>query len=120
MYSRILEQDLLQLSKQWAVISVTGPRQSGKINLKNRVRYYFRNLSAHSPKVRAMVEQDPKSFLLAHTNGLIVDEAQYVPELFSYVQVVVDDNPALRYVLSGSSDFLLMQNFHLFLAKKEL
>ncbi|MBQ0118723.1 MAG: ATP-binding protein [Bacteroidales bacterium] len=110
MYSRILEQDLLQLSKQWAVISITGPRQSGKTTLCKMAFPMYDYVNLEEPRVRAMVEQDPKSFLLAHNNGLIVDEAQYVPELFSYVQVVVDENPALRYVLSGSSDFLLMQN----------
>jgi predicted AAA+ superfamily ATPase len=59
---------------------------------------------------RALVEQDIEGFLLQYPNGLIIDEAQNLPELFSVLQVVVDENKSLRYVLSGSSDFLLMQN----------
>ena len=48
-----------------------------------------------------------KSFLRQYTKGAIIDEAQLVPELFSAIQVLVDENPSLRFVLSGSSDFLL-------------
>ena len=48
-----------------------------------------------------------KSFLRQYTKGVIIDEAQLVPEVFSAIQVLVDENPSLRFVLSGSSDFLL-------------
>ena len=48
-----------------------------------------------------------KSFLRQYTKGAIIDEAQLVPEVFSAIQVLVDENPSLRFVLSGSSDFLL-------------
>jgi predicted AAA+ superfamily ATPase len=59
---------------------------------------------------RALIERDIEGFLLQYPNGLIIDEAQNMPELFSILQVVVDENKSLRYILSGSSDFLLMQN----------
>lgn len=49
-------------------------------------------------------------FLDQHKNGLIIDEAQHLPELFSYIQVKVDQDKDLRYILTGSSDFLMMQN----------
>ena len=48
-----------------------------------------------------------KSFLRQYTKGVIIDEVQLVPEVFSAIQVLVDENPSLRFVLSGSSDFLL-------------
>lgn len=70
--------------------------------------YHYVNLE--DSVIRAYIEKDIKSYLLAYPNGLIIDEAQYLPEIFSFVQVVVDENPKLRYILSGSSDFLLMQN----------
>ncbi|MCQ2347188.1 MAG: ATP-binding protein [Paludibacteraceae bacterium] len=110
MYQRLLEQDLVRLSEQWSVISVTGPRQSGKTTICKMAFPHYDYINLEDPSARELVENDPKHYLLSHSKGLIIDEAQYVPELFSYIQVVVDENPHLRYVLSGSSDFLLMQN----------
>lgn len=110
MYNRTLQNNLTHLAERWSVISVTGPRQSGKTTLCKMAfpEYHYVNLEDIS--LRSMIARDIKSYLLAYPNGLIIDEAQYLPEVFSYVQVVVDENPSLRYVLSGSSDFLLMQN----------
>lgn len=51
----------------------------------------------------------PKAFLEQYADGLIIDEAQHLPELFSYIQVIVDDNPDAKFVLTGSSNFSLLQ-----------
>ncbi len=109
MVTRELQDELLRLSEHWQVISVTGPRQSGKTTLCKMAfpNYAYVNLE-HIP-TRDKVLQDIDSFLDQYPNGLILDEAQHVPEIFSYIQVRVDADKHLRYVLSGSSDFLMMQ-----------
>ena len=110
MYNRKLKNELLRLSRQWSVISVTGPRQSGKTTLCKMAfpDYDYVNLE-HLP-TRNHVADDIDAFIKRHSNGLIIDEAQYLPELFSYIQVWADEDKARRFVLSGSSDFLMMQN----------
>ena len=109
MYIRNLQEQLLRLIDKWSVISVTGPRQSGKTTMCKMALpgYDYVNLE-HLP-TRMHIQADIDAFLNEHTNGLIIDEAQYLPEIFSYIQVRVDENKNLRYVLSGSSDFLLLQ-----------
>lgn len=98
------------LSKVWSVISVTGPRQSGKTTLCKMAFPEYDYVNLEDVAMRSVVQSDIKAFLLSHPNGLIIDEAQHLPEIFSYIQVVVDEDKSLRYVLSGSSDFLLMQS----------
>ena len=110
MYNRELKTKRLELSQTWSIISVTGPRQSGKTTLCKMAFPEYEYVNLERATTRALVEQDIEGFLLQYPNGLIIDEAQNLPELFSVLQVVVDENKSLRYVLSGSSDFLLMQN----------
>lgn len=110
MYLRTLQHEILQLAKNWCVISITGPRQSGKTTLCKTAfpGYAYFNLE-HIP-TRIEVAKDPDAFLASHKDGLIIDEAQLLPELFSYIQVAVDEDKSMRIVLSGSSDFLLMKS----------
>lgn len=110
MYIRKLKDELLRLSQQWSVISVTGPRQSGKTTLCKMAfpDYEYVNLE-HLP-TRNHVADDIDAFIKRHPKGLIFDEAQYLPELFSYIQVWADEDKTRRFILSGSSDFLMMQN----------
>ena len=110
MYNRVLKTNLLDLSKQWSIISITGPRQSGKTTLCKMAFPDYRYVNLEDYSVRNLIQSDIKSFLLEHREGLVIDEAQYLPELFPYLQVVVDELPSARYVLSGSSDFLMMKN----------
>ena len=105
MYSRELQNKLLELSEHWSIISVTGPRQSGKTTLCKMAFPDYEYVNLERATTRALVEHDIEGFLLQYPNGLIIDEAQNMPELFSVLQVVVDENKSLRYVLSGSSDY---------------
>lgn len=109
MYQRILQQKLVELSAQWSVISVTGPRQSGKTTLCKMAFPDYEYVNLERATTRELIRQDIEGYLLNHPDGLIIDEAQNLPELFSVLQVVVDEHKDYRYVLSGSSDFLLMQ-----------
>ncbi len=106
---RNLTVKIRQLAKQFPVVSITGPRQSGKTTLAKLCfpDYHYANLEM--PDIRALVEDDPRAFLNSYKQGLIVDEAQYVPELFSYLQGFVDDSRELgKYILTGSQNFLLL------------
>ena len=109
MVTRELQSELLRLSEKWQVISVTGPRQSGKTTLCKMAFPTYAYVNFEHIPTRDKVLQNIDAFLDEYKEGLIIDEAQYIPEIFSYIQVRVDADKQLRYVLSGSSDFLMMQ-----------
>lgn len=109
MVIRELQDELLRLSQKWQVISVTGPRQSGKTTLCKMTFPHYAYVNFEHIPTRDRVLHDIDGFLDQYPGGLIIDEAQHVPEIFSYIQVRVDADKRLRYVLSGSSDFLMMQ-----------
>lgn len=106
---RQLHTELVRLSGLYPVTVVTGPRQSGKTTLcKNQFPdYHYINLENIS--VREQIQTAPKAFLEQYATGLIIDEAQHLPELFSYIQVIVDETEKAKFILTGSSNFSLMQ-----------
>lgn len=92
------------------VLSITGPRQSGKTFLSRLCFPHYVYLSLEDPDTRSKALSDPRSFLRRfHKTPVILDEAQRVPDLFSYIQGMVDD-PAFEghFVLTGSQQFLLL------------
>lgn len=108
MIQRKIRDKLIEVSTYYSVITVTGPRQSGKTTL---IKEAFKNLPyvlLENPEVRRRVEDDPKGFLNKYPKGVIIDEAQNAPELFSYIQGIVDENRDILFVLSGSQNFLLL------------
>ena len=108
---RQLETVIMEAAKYFSVISVTGPRQSGKSTM---LKHLFPNLPKYSMKdlnVRAFAEQDPQAFLNQHPEGMFIDEVQKVPSLLDYIQGIVDDNPERRFVLTGSSHCLAVPEF---------
>jgi len=99
-----------QLAAQFPVVSVTGPRQSGKTTLVKQLFPHFAYANLEDIELRQLAEQDPKYFLQQFPGGLIVDEAQYVPALFSYIQLEADRRGrAGEFVLTGSQHFLFME-----------
>lgn len=100
---------LLNAFKFYPVIFLTGPRQSGKTTLLKHVFPDFKYISLENPDNLAQVLADPRSFLNKYQSGLIIDEAQNLPLLFSYIQGYVDENNDYKVVLSGSQNFLLNQ-----------
>ena len=111
MIKRKLEKKILQLSEIFPVIALTGPRQSGKTTL---VRSIFGDskeyVNLENIDVRNFAKSDPRAFLDQYKNGVILDEAQNVPELFSYIQQIVDDNKnPCQFILTGSQNFLLLE-----------
>jgi predicted AAA+ superfamily ATPase len=110
MINRDLTKEILRLSEVFPVVAVTGPRQSGKTTLCKSIfpEYDFFNLE--NSNIREEIAVSPVSFLEKHAkNGVIFDEAQKYPELFSFIQVVADAHPDYRFVLTGSSNFMLME-----------
>lgn len=98
------------LAGKYPVISVTGPRQSGKSTMLHHEFPDHDYVSLEDPDARAFAEEDPRGFLAAHPGPAILDEVQRVPSLFSYLQGVVDaDGTPGRFVLSGSQSFLLTE-----------
>ena len=106
---REMKSELLRLSKMYPVLSVTGPRQSGKTTLARETFPDYAYVSLEDPDTLGAFEDDPRTFLRAYGSHVIFDEAQRAPELFQYLQQVVDASEETgRFVLTGSQNFLLM------------
>lgn len=109
MIDRILKSELRRLSSDFSVVLLTGPRQSGKTTLTKATFPDYDYVTLENMDVRSMVQSDPIGFLTSHKHGLIIDEAQHLPELFSFLQIVVDEHKEYRYLLTGSCNFSLME-----------
>ena len=110
MIDRILKNKLLHFASMYPIVTVTGPRQSGKSTLIKSTFHDYRYVSLEEPDMREFATSDPRGFLTTFTDKTIIDEAQRVPSLFSYIQSIIDEkNNAGMYVLAGSHNFLLME-----------
>lgn len=101
---------IIKLRKQFPVITLTGPRQSGKTTLLRSIYDDLPYVSLEEIDMRNSALNDPRGFLNNFPNGAVLDEVQRTPELFSYIQGIVDANKEAHFVLSGSSNFLLLQS----------
>jgi len=94
------------LASDYPVVTITGPRQSGKTTLCRAAFPGKAYVNLEQPDVRAFVQDDPRGFLRSYPEGAILDEFQRAPELPSYLQAIVDERPTPgRYVLTGSEQF---------------
>ena len=110
MIARTLAKSLIAYSKQYPIITVTGPRQSGKTTLVRQLFTDHAYVSLEDLDNRAHAKEDPRGFLKQYGEGAIIDEAQNVPALFSYLQTEVDLNPKSgRFILTGSQQFEMME-----------
>lgn len=116
MIQREITKKLLEISNYYQIITVTGPRQSGKTTLIKDVFKELPYVLLETPDIRQRAQEDPKSFLSNYSKGAIFDEIQNVPELFSYLQGIIDENSAIKFVLSGSQNFLLLEKVNQTLA----
>lgn len=107
---RQIEEDAQATARQFRAVCIVGPRQSGKTTLSKWVfgdKPYF---SLENPKNQALVEQDIDGFLKQFKTGAVLDEVQRVPNLFRYLQEVIDNNTKRgQFILTGSNNFLLQQ-----------
>jgi len=106
---RNIERKLRDLSKTFPVITVTGPRQSGKTTICREVYSEYQYRSLERPDIREHALADPLDFLARAGESVVLDEIQQAPELLSYVQSEVDrDRRPGRFVLTGSQNLLLL------------
>jgi len=117
MIARTIQQKIENLASKFPVVTLTGPRQSGKSTLLRHAFPDYQYVSLENLDVRTFATEDPHGFLKTYPRHVIIDEAQRVPTLFSYIQTHVDevDEPGL-YILSGSHNFLLMETVNQSLA----
>jgi predicted AAA+ superfamily ATPase len=109
MIKRTAHDTILRLAKGFPVIAITGPRQSGKTTLARSAFPDKPYLTLEDPDTRLLAESDPRGLLSRYPDGLILDEAQRAPQLFSYLQSFVDAElvPG-KYVLTGSQQLGLL------------
>lgn len=111
MIKRNIAKKILAYYKQYPIISLTGPRQSGKTTLVKKIFPKKPYVNLEDLENREFALSDPKGFLSQYGDGAIIDEVQRVPELMSYLQVAVDEKKKNGlYILTGSQNFLLMEN----------
>lgn len=105
-----MSEAIIEASRYFPVVTVTGPRQSGKSTLLRHLFPEMPYLSMEDPDTRSAAKMDPKGFLASYPEGVIFDEVQHTPDLLSYIQSIVDDNPRRKFYLTGSSQFSLLKN----------
>ena len=109
MINRDLGDKISHLSKKFPIVTLTGPRQSGKSTLLKNLFPDYRYVSLENPDIRSFASDDPNGFIKTFNNHIIIDEAERVPSLFSYLQTHIDDvNEQGMYLLAGSRNFHLM------------
>jgi predicted AAA+ superfamily ATPase len=110
MIDRKAKGKVLAMAQKFPVLVFTGPRQSGKTTLAKITFPEYRYVSLENPENLAFALNDPKGFLEIYDKYVIIDEVQNAPELFSYIQQIVDDSGLCgHYILSGSQNFLMLE-----------
>jgi predicted AAA+ superfamily ATPase len=106
MIERTIEPTLIDMAAKYPVVTITGPRQSGKTTLCKKVFPDMAYVNLERPDTREYAVTDPRGFLAMYPGGAILDEIQRAPNLLSYIQVLVDKRvPARPFILTGSQQF---------------
>ncbi|MYA88451.1 MAG: ATP-binding protein [Boseongicola sp. SB0662_bin_57] len=110
MITRDLAHRLTEAAQTWPSITLTGPRQSGKTTLCRALFPDHPYETLETPDVRAFATEDPRAFLARFPEGAVLDEVQRVPDLLSYLQGIIDADPAPgRWILTGSQNLALLE-----------
>jgi len=109
MIPREIANNILAQAAKMPVVVLTGPRQSGKTTLAKNLFPDYEYVNLEFPDTRARALDDPRLFLATQNHGMVIDEIHQVPDLFSYIQGLVDESrrPG-RFILTGSQNFLLL------------
>ena len=107
---RKIEETILEASKYFSVIAVSGPRQSGKSTLLTQLFPLYEKYSLKDLNILDYAKNDPIAFLNQTDEGMFIDKIQRCPQLLDYIQGIVDNNPKRHFALSGSSNFEVMKN----------
>jgi hypothetical protein len=109
MIPRSLAQTIQTKALGFPIISILGPRQSGKTTLARYLFPKYDYVNLENPDSRQLAQNDPRGFFSRYSKYTIIDEAQRVPELFSYLQTIVDQAKInQQFILTGSQHFLLL------------
>ncbi|OGK15028.1 hypothetical protein A2690_02865 [Candidatus Roizmanbacteria bacterium RIFCSPHIGHO2_01_FULL_39_12b] len=110
MIKRLLEKQVKHATTQFPVVSITGPRQSGKTTLIKKCFPTYEYYNLEDPNTRSFIKDDPKQVVNITKKGAIFDEVQKYPDLLSFIQVTVDEtNKPGQYIISGSENLLLSE-----------
>ena len=108
---RKIEKEIRQLAKEFPIVAILGPRQSGKTTLAKYIFKKYKYVSLEDPDMRSLAIEDPRGFLFQYDKKVIIDEIQRVPELFSYLQThTAELKETGSFILTGSQNYLLMEN----------
>lgn len=111
MINREAKAAILSLATQYKAVAVVGPRQSGKTTLSRMLFPDKEYVNFENPDTRLFATDDPRGFLSNYPNGAIFDEAQRVPEIFSYLQQILDESKTNGlFIITGSNNFLLQES----------
>lgn len=109
--TREISSTIKEMSKKYPVITVTGPRQSGKTTMVQKVFPGYRYITLEDPDMRELALSDPRGFLKKTGSAAILDEIQHAPELTSYIQGIVDSKRKNgMFILTGSHQFELFSS----------
>jgi predicted AAA+ superfamily ATPase len=107
---RTQHQRIIELAKQFKVISIQGPRQSGKTTLAVTIFSDYEYYNLEDPITLDIISRDPRAFIAKAQGGIIIDEIQHLPELFSHIQAYVEAHPENgKIVITGSQNFQLSE-----------
>lgn len=111
MIQREAEKELIILADSFKAVAVVGPRQSGKTTLVRKVFDGKPYVNLENPDMRRFALEDPRGFLSNYPDGAVLDEIQRAPELFSYLQQILDEQQAIgMFILTGSNNFFLQES----------
>lgn len=105
---RSISKSILDAIQYYSVITITGPRQVGKTTLCKNLFPNYTYINLEHPAQRIIIEQDIEAFFANSNTHLIIDEVHHLPQILSYIQVLVDENPDRKFILTGSSNFALL------------
>ncbi len=111
MFTRDISPKVLAAAKDYPVVTIIGPRQSGKTTLVKNLFPDKPYVNLEKPDIQSLLKEDPNQFLAQYESGAIFDEIQNVPELLSYIQVIVDEaNQEGLFILTGSEQLSLNES----------
>lgn len=109
MIARQIASSLKNLIGKYPVITLTGPRQSGKTTVLKHLFSDWTYLSMETPDIRELATRNPRGLFAMYGNQMILDEVQRTPEILSYIQSIVDEDPLAQFILSGSHNLLMLE-----------